>query len=599
MPRNVRPKTGQAEPPRCSSAPTRGGAGKPKKGARAESCIRPLQANSPPLTTQQGIPVADDQNTLRIGARGPALLEDFHFREKIFHFDHERIPERVVHARGYGAHGFFETDDSLSDVTRADLFQRVGERTPAFVRFSTVAGSKGSFDLARDVRGFAVKLYTKEGNWDLVGNNIPVFFIQDAIKFPDLIHAVKPEPDRAFPAGAVGARQLLGLHLAHAREHAHDHVGHVGPGHPAVLPLHGRFRRSHLPLLDAEGPLHLRQVSLEAEARPAIGRSGTKRSRSTAPIPISIAATCGTAIQSGDFPEWELGVQLFDQKFADKFDFDVLDPTKLIPEEILPDPRRRPAGARPHGRQLLRRDRAGRVLTQNVPPGIDFSATTLCCRGATSRTSTRRSNGLAVPTSRTFPINAPRCPFAHFQQDGHMAMRNPEGPRQLRAQQLGRRRRPAGNPRRRLPQLRRTAEEAQKFGCGRKASPITTARRGSSSSARRRSSRSIICDALVFELSKVERPDIRERMVSHLCNIHDELAGTVANGLGIELPEPAEAAQQTRDDLPASAALSIVERGPERFEGRKLGILANGRCGRALSSPRSPRLSPKRAVCSR
>ncbi|MGO4193735.1 catalase, partial [Rhizobium sp. YAF28] len=151
------------------------------------------------LTTSQGAPVADDQNTLKVGPRGPALMEDFHFREKIFHFDHERIPERVVHARGYGAHGFFETYESLSKYTRADLFQRPGERTPAFVRFSTVAGSKGSFDLARDVRGFAVKIYTQEGNWDLVGNNIPVFFIQDAIKFPDIIHSVKPEPDRAFP----------------------------------------------------------------------------------------------------------------------------------------------------------------------------------------------------------------------------------------------------------------------------------------------------------------------------------------------------------------------------------------------------------------
>src|SRR6185503_21044323 len=148
------------------------------------------------LTTAQGGPVSDDQNSLKIGPRGPTLIEDFHFREKIFHFDHERIPERVVHARGYGAHGFFELTDSLSDVTRADLFQRVGERTEAFVRFSTVAGSKGSFDLARDVRGFAVKLYTREGNWDLVGNNIPVFFIQDAIKFPDVVHSVKPEPDR-------------------------------------------------------------------------------------------------------------------------------------------------------------------------------------------------------------------------------------------------------------------------------------------------------------------------------------------------------------------------------------------------------------------
>ncbi|SES09992.1 Catalase, partial [Agrobacterium fabrum] len=155
--------------------------------------------DEPVLTTAQGAPVADDQNSLRIGPRGPLVVDDFHFREKIFHFDHERIPERVVHARGYGAHGYFETYDSLATHTKADLFQRAGERTPAFVRFSTVAGNKGSADLARDVRGFAVKLYTKEGNWDLVGNNIPVFFIQDAIKFPDLVHAAKQEPDRAFP----------------------------------------------------------------------------------------------------------------------------------------------------------------------------------------------------------------------------------------------------------------------------------------------------------------------------------------------------------------------------------------------------------------
>ncbi|MGZ5495101.1 MAG: catalase, partial [Thermoanaerobaculia bacterium] len=158
--------------------------------------------DQPVLTTQQGVPVADDQNALKVGPRGPLLLEDAHFREKIFHFDHERVPERVVHARGYGAHGFFETYQSLADVTAADLFQRAGERTPAFVRFSTVVGNKGSADLARDVRGFAVKFYTREGNWDLVGNNIPVFFIQDPIKFPDLVHAVKAEPDRDFPQAA-------------------------------------------------------------------------------------------------------------------------------------------------------------------------------------------------------------------------------------------------------------------------------------------------------------------------------------------------------------------------------------------------------------
>ena len=157
----------------------------------------------PTLTTQQGTPIADDQNTLRVDARGPSLMEDFHFREKLFHFDHERIPERVVHARGFGAHGYFENYGSLADITQADLFQRKNERTPAFVRFSTVAGNEGSADLARDVRGFAVKLYTKQGNWDIVGNNIPVFFIQDAIKFPDLIHAAKAEPDSGFPQAAT------------------------------------------------------------------------------------------------------------------------------------------------------------------------------------------------------------------------------------------------------------------------------------------------------------------------------------------------------------------------------------------------------------
>ena len=157
------------------------------------------QGDDDVMTPAQGHPVADDQNWLTAGPRGPQLLEDQIAREKIFHFDHERIPERVVHARGYGAHGYFETYESLAKYTRADIFQRAGEKTPAFVRFSTVAGSKGSSDLARDVRGFAVKLYTKEGNWDIVGNNIPVFFIQDAIKFPDLIHSVKAEPDRGFP----------------------------------------------------------------------------------------------------------------------------------------------------------------------------------------------------------------------------------------------------------------------------------------------------------------------------------------------------------------------------------------------------------------
>jgi catalase len=224
--------------------------------------------DTPVLTTAQGGPVSDDQNSLKIGPRGPTLLEDFHFREKIFHFDHERIPERVVHARGYGAHGFFENYKPLSKYTRADLFQRAGERTEAFVRFSTVAGSKGSADLARDVRGFAVKLYTQEGNWDIVGNNIPVFFIQDAIKFPDIIHAVKEEPDSAFPQ-AQSAHDNFWDFISLTPESMHMIMWVMSDR--AILPLHGRFWRAYLPSRQRQGRIHLRKISLETKTRPAVG----------------------------------------------------------------------------------------------------------------------------------------------------------------------------------------------------------------------------------------------------------------------------------------------------------------------------------------
>ena len=243
----------------------------------AASCIRSQRAVQQALTTAQGGPVADDQNTLKIGERGPSLIEDFHFREKIFHFDHERIPERVVHARGYGAHGFFETYESLAAYTRADIFQRAGEKTPAFVRFSTVAGSKGSFDLARDVRGFAVKLYTQEGNWDLVGNNIPVFFIQDAIKFPDIIHSVKPEPDRAFPQ-AQSAHDNFWDFISLTPESMHMIMWVMSD---RAIPRSFRFMQGFgvhtFRLRQREGRIHLRQVHLEAEARHAVG--GVERGR--------------------------------------------------------------------------------------------------------------------------------------------------------------------------------------------------------------------------------------------------------------------------------------------------------------------------------
>src|SRR5205807_481509 len=254
---------------------------------------------------------------------------------KIFHFDHERIPERVVHARGYGAHGFFETYESLSEITRADLFRRAGEKTPVFVRFSTVAGNKGSADLARDVRGFAVKFYTKEGNWDLVGNNIPVFFIQDAIKFPDFVHAAKQEPDRDFPQAQT------------AHDNFWDFISLTPESMNMVLwimsdrtiPRSFRFMQGFgvhtFRLVNAEG----KSTFLKFHWKPKLGLQSVvwnEAVKINGADPDFHRRDLWDAIQSGDFPEWELGLQLFDDEYADAYPFDVLDPTKLIPEEEVP-----------------------------------------------------------------------------------------------------------------------------------------------------------------------------------------------------------------------------------------------------------------------
>ena len=276
--------------------------------------------------------------------------------------------------------------ESLSDITRADLFQRAGEKTPVFVRFSTVAGNKGSPDLARDVRGFAVKFYTKEGNWDLVGNNIPVFFIQDAIKFPDMVHAAKQEPDRGFPQ-AQTAHDNFWDFISLTPESMHMvAVDHVRPDDPALLPLHGRLRRPYLPLRQCRGQIDLRQVPLEAQAGHAVGRLERGASRSTAPIPTSTAATCGTPSRPATIPEWELGVQLFDEDFAEKFDFDVLDATKIIPEELVP--------VRIVGRLVL--DRWSTISSPR--PSRSPSAPRTSCPASTSPT-TRCSRAATSPIS--------------------------------------------------------------------------------------------------------------------------------------------------------------------------------------------------------
>ncbi|MFO0992938.1 MAG: catalase [Hyphomicrobiales bacterium] len=524
----------------------------------------------PPLTTAQGIPVSDDYNSLKAGSRGPTLLEDSAFREKIFHFDHERIPERVVHARGYGAHGYFETYDSLAKYTKADIFQRAGERTPAFVRFSTVAGSKGSADLARDVRGFAVKLYTREGNWDIVGNNIPVFFIQDAIRFPDLIHAVKEEPDRAFPQ-AQSAHDNFWDFISLTPESMHMVMWVMSD---RAIPRSFRFMEGFgvhtFRLIDANG----RSTFVKFHWKPKLGLQSVvwdEAVKINGADPDFHRRDLWDAIQSGNYPEWELRLQLFDQKFADKFDFDILDPTKIIPEEL--------SEPVPVGRLVLDRmpdnffaeTEQVAFMTMNVPPGIDFSNDPLLQGRNFSYLDTQLKR-LGSTNFTHLPINAPKCPFHHFQQDGHMAMRNPVGRANYQPNSWGE------GPRE-TPKGFRTFPEPMQ-GEKQRIRPESFADHYSQARlfyvSQTPTEQTHIAEALSFELAKVERPDIRARVVSHLRNIHDDLANAVASKLGLaSLPKPADAAVRCLQNLKPSPALSILENGPGRFEGRKLGMLVS------------------------
>jgi len=381
--------------------------------------------DTPVLTTQQGTPVSNDQNSLKIGARGPTALEDFHFREKIFHFDHERIPERVVHARGFGAHGYFENYASLADITKADIFQRAGEQTPAFVRFSTVAGNKGSADLARDIRGFAVKLYTQEGNWDIVGNNIPVFFIQDAIKFPDLVHAVKQEPDRGFPQ-AQTAHDNFWDFISLTPESMHTVMWIMSD---RTIPRSFRFMEGFgvhtFRFINAEG----KSTFVKFHWKPKLGLQSVvwnEAVKLNGADPDFHRRDLWNAIQMGNYPEWELGVQLFDEAFAAHFAFDVLDATKIIPEEDVP--------VRRVGRLVLNRcvdnffaeTEQVAFATHNIVPGIDFTDDPLLQGRNFSYLDTQLKR-LGSPNFAHIPINAPKRPVHHFQQDGHMAMVNRRG----------------------------------------------------------------------------------------------------------------------------------------------------------------------------
>ncbi len=525
----------------------------------------------PTLTTNHGVPISDNQNSLRSHPRGPTLLEDFVLREKISHFDHERIPERIVHARGSGAHGYFELTASLADYTHAKVLTEVGVKTPLFTRFSTVAGGAGSVDTPRDVRGFAVKMYTSQGNWDIVGNNIPVFFIQDAIKFPDLIHAVKMEPDRGYPQADS------------AHDTFYDFISLTPEAmHMMMWAMSDRTIPRSLRMMEGFGVHSFRLINTTGEStfvkfhwRPQLGIQSTVWDEA---VKLQSADNdfhrrdLHEAITSGAFPAWDLAVQLFTEEEAESFPFDHLDSTKLVPEELVP--------LQVIGRMVLDRwpdnffaeTEQVAFFPTNVVPGIDFSNDPLLQGRLFSYQDTQLSR-LGGPNFHQIPINAPKCPFANHQRDGHMQMQVPKGRVAYEPSSLS-----PTSPREDQANGFRSfgAQESGQEGRIRAesfADHYSQARQFFRSQSVHEQAH--IASSWVFELSKVQTPYLREAMVGHLRQVDERLAKRVADGLGLEKMPPPAATSTPAQDRPHSPALQIIGKMKATLEGRCVGMLVN------------------------
>ncbi len=522
------------------------------------------------MTSAQGAPIADDQNSLKAGPRGPVLLEDHLLREKIFHFDHERIPERVVHARGFGVHGHFELTRAIPELSCAAVFREVGKKTPTFTRFSTVAGNKGSPDLARDVRGFATKFYTEEGNWDLVGNNMPIFFIQDAIKFPDLVHSVKEAPDRGFPQ-AQSAHDNFWDFISLSPEATHMVLWTMSD---RAIPRSFRFMEGFgvhtFRLVNAEGVSHY--VKFHWKPRQGLQSVAWNEAvKINGADPDFHRRDLWDAIDAGDYPQWDLGIQVFDDAFADGFAFDILDATKIIPEEEIPVQIIGTLTLNNNVDNFFAETEQVAFCTQNIVRGIDHTNDPLLAGRNFSYldTQTKRLGG---PNFTHIPINAPRCPVHHFQQDGHMAMKNPRGRANYEPNSWGE----DGGPREN-PKTGFVSYPEQVNGPKQRVRSETFADHYSQARqfwiSQTETEQRHIAAGFTFELSKCEHEKIRLRMLGHLMNVHDDLASAVAKGLGVtDMPPAATPARAPIMDLPPSDALSILKNGPQNFRGRKLGI---------------------------
>ena len=543
------------------------------------------------LTTDQGVRINDDNNSLKAGERGPSLLEDFILREKITHFDHERIPERVVHARGSGAHGFFEVTNPIPELTKAGFLQEAGQKTPVFARFSTVAGSRGSTDLARDVRGFAVKFYTQEGVYDLVGNNIPVFFIQDASKFPDLVHAVKPEPHNEMPQAAS------------AHDTFWDFISLMPESmHMIMWTMSDRAIPRSYRMMEGFGVHTFRLINEANEStfvkfhwKPKLGTHAVvwdEAQKISGKNPDFHREDLWQAIEMGNFPEWELGVQIIPSEDEDKYEFDLLDPTKIVPEELVP--------VTIIGRMTLNKnpDNFFAETEQiafhpgHVVPGIDFSNDPLLQGRLFSYTDTQLTR-LGGPNFHEIPINRSIAPVHNNQRDGFMRQEVNKGRVSYHPNSLG-----GGcpyqaqiaeggfssfNERIEAHKIRERSESfADHFGQAKLFFNSQTD-----------VEKSHIVRALRFELGKVETTAIRVRMLGLLSQVDAQLAEKVALGLGASVPPTLEfpinkgvspeneggnqEPKTVKSSVSSSEALSMVKNptNSPTIESRKVAILCS------------------------
>jgi catalase len=526
------------------------------------------------LTTNQGVPIADNQNSLKAGLRGPTLLEDFILREKITHFDHERIPERIVHARGSGAHGYFECYKPLTELTRASIFAEAGKRTPVFVRFSTVVGERGSTDTPRDVRGFAVKFYTDEGNWDLVGNNMPVFFIQDAMKFPDLVHAVKPEPHHAMPQAAS----------------AHDTFWDFASLMPEITHMlmwvmsDRAIPRSYR-TMQGFGVHTFRFVNAEGESRfvkfhwnPVAGTHSLvwdEAVKISGADPDFNRRDLWEAIEAGEYPEYELAVQIFTEADAERFSFDVLDATKLIPEELIP--------LTPIGRLVLNRNPDNffaeteqvAFCTAHVVPGIDFTNDPLLAGRIHSYVDTQLTR-LGGPNFHEIPINAPVAQAHNNQRDGFHRQEINRGRVSYEPNSLA-----GGCPFQAGMASGFTSFPEPVLESKVRGKPERFAEHYNQARLFYNSQTEVeklhIIKAFRFELTKVQVTAIRERMVAGLRNVDEGLAEAVADGIGLTtLPDalPKVLPRDPKPEVETSASLSLFARpGQVGIRTRRIAII--------------------------